>query len=244
MVRKGENMSNFYTAIAKYYDDIFPTGEAQLQLIKETAGTPPKDILDVACGSGGYSKRLSDMGYSVTAIDLDPQMIQSLKEKDSKINSHVLNMLNMDDLPGTFDLIFCIGNSLVHLSSLDEIKAFLVSCRNKLKPHGRLILQIINYDRILEKGVKQLPTIKNEERHLTFERYYSYSSVKHSIDFKTLLTVDNQVFENHVPLYPLRTIELRELLDGSGFTQSAFYGSFRKDKYEPLESYSLVVISE
>ncbi len=237
-------MTNFYTEIAKYYDDIFPTGAAQLQLIKETAGKPPKDILDVACGSGGYSKSLSDRGYSITAIDLDEKMVLSLKEKDKKINSLVLNMLNINDLSGTFDLIFCIGNSLVHLDSLYEIELFLKSCKNKLKPDGKLILQIINYDRILERGIKSLPTIKNEEKNLTFERYYSYSPDQHKVDFKTILTVNKEVLENHVPLYPVRSAELKEVLVASGFNKAELYGSFNKEKYDAMESFSLVIISE
>ncbi len=237
-------MTNFYTEIAKYYDDIFPTGAAQLQLIRETAGKPPKEILDVACGSGGYSKSLSDRGYSITAIDLDEKMVQSLKEKDKKINSRVLNMLNINDLSGTFDLIFCIGNSLVHLNSPDEIKLFLKSCKNKLKPDGKLILQIVNYDRILEKRIKSLPNIKNEEKKLTFERYYSYSPDQHKVDFRTILTVNDEVLENHVSLYPVKSAELKELLEASGFIKAELYGSFNKEKFDAMESFSLVIISE
>lgn len=237
-------MTNFYTTIAKYYDDIFLIGEAQLKLIQECAKEPPKIILDVACGSGGYAKHLSDMGYNVTAIDLDALMIQSLKEKDRKIDSRVLNMLDIHELPGTFDVIFCIGNSLVHLSSLDEMEDFLTSCRSKLKPEGKLILQIINYDRILDKGVRQLPPIHNPEKQLTFERYYDYSPERHSVDFKTILSVDGMVLENHVALYPLRSDELKALLDATGFKNIAFYGSFRKDAYVPAESYALVVVAQ
>lgn len=118
-------MTKFYTRIADYYDNIFPTGEAQLQLISKTAGQPPKDILDVACGSGGYSNGLSDMGYRITAIDLDEKMVESLKEKDDNIDARVLNMLHIEQLPGKYDLIFCIGNSLVHLNDPGEIGAFL-----------------------------------------------------------------------------------------------------------------------
>src|SRR5690554_4626064 len=99
------NMSKFYTEIAKYYDYIFPTGNAQLNLLKEVAGEPPKTILDVACGSGGYSMALRDLGYNVTAIDLDESMVNKLKDKDDDINARVMNMLDIDNLEEEFDLI-------------------------------------------------------------------------------------------------------------------------------------------
>ncbi len=234
-------MSKFYTEIAKYYDYIFPTGSVKLDLIKETVGEPPKDILDVACGSGGYSKKLNDSGYNITAIDLDEKMIQSLKEKDRNIDAKVLNMLNIEDLNKKFDLIFCIGNSLVHLNDNEEIYQFLKSCKNNLKPGGHILIQIVNYDRVLTKDVKSLPTIKNDDVNLVFERYYEYLSDKHKIDFKTILRVHGEELENHVLLHPIKSKELQELLEKAGFSDIEFYSSFKKEKYDPMEAFPLVV---
>ncbi len=236
-------MSQFYTEIAKYYDDIFSTGNQQLELISQTTGQPPKDILDVACGSGGYSKSLSDMGYSLTAIDLDEKMVQSLKQKDDTINAQVLNMLHINELSGVFDTIFCIGNSLVHLNDQHEVGLFLSSCKNKLKTNGKLILQIVNYDRILAKDIKSLPTIQNDAKGLRFERHYTYLPTQHKVDFMTVLRVQDEVLENHVFLYPITSAQLHALLVAAGFHTIAFYGSFKKDTYESLESFSFVVVA-
>lgn len=193
-------MSKFYTEIAKYYDYIFPTENAKLSLIRELVGDTPKDILDVACGSGGYSKKLKELGYKVTAIDLDEAMISQLKATDGEIDARVLNMLDIDKLNKKFDLIFCIGNSMVHLNDNEEILRFLENCKKSLKVGGYLLLQIVNYDRILVKNIKSLPVIENKEIGLTFERYYEYLPEKHKIDFKTILKVDGLNLENHVLL--------------------------------------------
>lgn len=237
-------MSKFYTQIANHYDDIFPTGEPQLALIAESAGKPPKDILDAACGSGGYSKRLADMGYAVTAVDLDEKMVQFTKARDERIHAQVLNMLQIQDIPQAFDLILCIGNSLVHLHDLQEIGLFLRGCRSKLRPGGRLLVQIVNYDRVLDQGITSLPTIKNREKDLTFERYYRYLPEQHAIDFMTVLTVKGETMENHERLFPVRSGELKQLLEASGFSSIHFYGSFNKDRYEPMESFPLVIVAE
>jgi len=236
-------MSKLYTEISKYYDYIFPVGDAQLNLIKELAGQPPRDILDVACGSGGYSKKLSEDGYVVTAIDLDEAMILMLKESGYKIDTRVMNMLDIESLDKKFDLLFCIGNSLVHLKDADEILQFLKSCRNCLKPEGRLLIQIINYDRILAKDVKSLPTIKNDKHNIEFERYYSYLPDKNMVDFKTILRTGDGELENHQMLYPARSEELKDLLNKAGFDNPQFFGSFKKDTYVPMESYALVIVA-
>jgi SAM-dependent methyltransferase len=40
---------------------------------------PPGAILDVACGSGRHARFLARLGYSVTAVDREPQVIESVR---------------------------------------------------------------------------------------------------------------------------------------------------------------------
>lgn len=236
-------MSKFYSEIAKYYDYIFPTGKAQIDLIKELAGETPKDILDVACGSGGYSIGLSQSGYNITAIDLDVEMVNSLRVKDKDIDARVLNMLDVETLNKKFDLIFCIGNSLVHLNNNEEIYKFLKACKSNLKPNGCLLIQIVNYDRVLARDVKSLPTIENVDVNLVFERHYQYLKDEHKVNFKTVLKVDGEELENNVLLHPVKSTELRELLEKAGFRSVELYGSFKKEKFEAMESFPLVLVA-
>ncbi len=237
-------MSKFYSEIAKYYDYIFPTGKAQMDLIKEIAGEAPKDVLDAACGNGGYSFGLSESGYNITAIDLDEEMVKSIRAKNKNIDAEVLNMLDIEILNKKFDLIFCIGNSLVHLKDNEEIYKFLKSCKRSLKPNGKLLLQIVNYDRVLDKDIKSLPTIENENVKLVFERHYQYLKDEHKVDFKTVLKVAGEELENHVLLYPIKSSELKELLEMSGFSIVSLYGGFKKDEFKALESFALVIVVE
>lgn len=153
-------------------------------------------------------------------------------------------MIDIDQLDNAFDLLFCIGNSIVHLNNNDEILTFLKKCKSKLKPGGHLIIQIVNYDRILDKDINTLPLIENEEVELVFERYYEYQPKTHKIDFKTILKVDGMSLENHVLLHPIRAEELVELLEQSGFIHIKTYGNFEKVKYDPLNSFPLVIVAQ
>jgi len=239
-------MSKFYTEIADYYDYIFPASEQQVVLIRELAGNPPKDILDVASGSGGYSVRLTEMGYNVTAVDLDEKMIQSLKAKNSSIDAHVMNMLDIEKLGKNFDVIFCIGNSLVHLDNNNEVLKFLKACRSCLDPggNGKLLIQVINFDRILEKNITSLPAIINEEVGLTFERYYEYLHDKHKIKFRTVLKADGREIENYELLHPIRSDDLLNLLQNAGFMHIGLYGNFSRENYDRLNSFMQVYVAE
>lgn len=237
----------FYEEIAKYYDLIFPTSQVTVNFLKERAGGVPKEILDVACGTGGYSFALEREGYNLTAFDLDKKMIEELKEKaistDSDIKAMEGNILEMKEKfnPSAFDLIFCIGNSLVHLDNSKEIEKFFKDAKAILKDEGTLLFQVINYDRIISKGIKSLPTIYNEEANLSFERLYRYEEAEHKVYFKTILNVGKERFENEVPLYALQYDEAVGLIRNAGFNHIEAYGDFKGSTFHKENSYAMII---
>ncbi|MDF2987683.1 MAG: methyltransferase family protein [Eubacterium sp.] len=236
----------FYQQISKYYDYIFPTGKDQLNFLKEVAGKPPKTVLDVACGTGGYSLELCRQGYNVTAVDLDNKMLEQLGEKMKADGSSVeiiqANMLQVDQkLSSKFNLAFCIGNSLVHLENIQQIKEFLSNTKKLLENDGSLVLQIINFDRIILRDIKSLPTIENKDVGLTFERNYNYDKQNKSISFLTRLNVEGKSYDNQVPLYPLRQDELIEALTAAGFKKLKLFGDFNGNEFDEYNSYMLVL---
>jgi len=239
----------FYQQISKYYDYIFPTGEEQIKFLKEIAGNPPKRILDIACGTGGYSLELAAQGYNVTAVDLDAGMIKQLSEKASNLSgvSGTLEYIHSDmvrvneKLQGKFNMAFCIGNSMVHLEDMKQIKEFLTNTKAMLENDGSLVLQVINYDRIILREIKSLPTIENKSVGLSFERNYEYRNEINKIAFKTRLTVEGKSLDNEVLLYPVRQEELTDALGDVGFKKLKLFGDFNGDEFDKYNSFMLVV---
>lgn len=234
-------MAEFYSQIADAYNAIFPVQSAQLQLLYHLAGPAPKRILDVASASGQYAISLEEQGYELTAIDLNEAMIAKLRTENRAVDARVMNMLAISELETQFDFIYCIGNSLVHLTQVDEIGQFLSRCRECLIPNAPLLLQIVNYDRILDQEIDKLPTIVNEAAALSFERNYRRINNSNLIEFHTVLTVGDQVTENTVKLLPLRSAELIQLLLASGFTEIESYGSFKLDPFQKERSFPLII---
>ncbi|NTW70927.1 MAG: class I SAM-dependent methyltransferase [Eubacteriaceae bacterium] len=238
----------FYEEIAKYYDEIFPVGNDQIDFIVNTAGESPKELLDIACGTGGYSVSLAKKGYIMTAVDLDSSMVEALKKKSREnslpIKVATANMLNLESsIGGNYDTAFCIGNSIVHLNSNDAILEFLTGVKKLLKPQGKLILQVINYDRILKYDVKSLPTIENKSAGLTFQRLYRYDQKENRIYFRTILNVEEVQIENEIPLFPLRSDDLRRLLTDAGFSRIDFMGDFTGKNFDKDNSFLLVAVA-
>jgi 2-polyprenyl-3-methyl-5-hydroxy-6-metoxy-1,4-benzoquinol methylase len=239
----------FYEAIAAYYDDIFPLGVKQLCVMTSIAGDPPTKMLDLACGTGSYSLALAEKGYQVTASDLDDTMIQKLSTKNQSVDSPVtIKQFNMRDVAESvddqFDAVINIGNSLVHLGSFDEVQKCIKGMRKVLKPEGRLLIQIVNYDRVIYHFVSKLPTIINKRAGLTFKRHYTHDFENHRILFNGILEVGDYVSSQTTILLPLKCENLVDMLKLAGFKDIAIYGGFDLSPFKALESMSLVVIAK
>ncbi|MGE5614803.1 MAG: class I SAM-dependent methyltransferase [Bacillota bacterium] len=239
----------FYEQIAPYYDYIFPAREEQLECIKRLAGRPPKKILDVACGTGVYSISLAQQGYDVWATDIDAEMVRQVRRKAMEnkvaVNAFVSDMRYLDQhISELFDCVMCIGNSIVHLENVDSILAAVIQMKNRLTTSGKLLLQIVNYDRVLAKGITSLPTIHNEEISLEFRRNYTRDKKRGLIYFDTELIVKegdkSTRFANRVELLPLLSASLQEILEKAGFGSISFYGGFSREPYIPDDSFLLV----
>ncbi|MFW5889837.1 MAG: class I SAM-dependent methyltransferase [Marinilabiliaceae bacterium] len=226
---------SFYQSIAPYYDYIFPPSEAQLAFVKkETGGWENKRILEAGCGTGNLARMLTRQGAKVEGIDLDGEMIGKAREKSGgmqNVQFRQLDILDVDEVwPASyFHSIVSFGNTLVHLSGLSEMASFFEKARKLLKPGGRLLVQIIHYDRILDQKIEGLPTIENE--HIRFERFYDFVENGSKINFRTVLTVKATGDEicNEVRLYPVRREQLRRALTSAGFSDIRFLGNFNGD---------------
>ncbi len=224
-----------YHEYAVYFDQIFPVKPACLKFLV-TRSSHGK-VLDVGCGSGDMALALAKQGMHVVGIDLDHEMIETAKQKsteEERVTFTQADMLTFHE--GSYSLIYCIGNTLVHLHDLKQMSTFIKHCYEMLEPNGQLVIQIVNYDRILKDKVTSLPTIKNNE--LTFVRDYEHVNGK--IRFKTQLITPDKTFANEVELYPLVRSELEGLLAKAGFEEVCAYGGFDGSEWQP-DSFPLIV---
>ncbi len=239
----------FYSEFAKYYDLAFPFDQTvgnflRCHLKKEISGG--NNILDIACGTGAYTAYLAEDKINICGLDADSEMIYLANKRVTKNNIKFVqgNMLNLQtDLDyRIFHGVYCIGNSIVHLESDKEIGLFLYQCRRIMPAGGTLIIQTINFDRILDQNIKTLPTLDSEE--IGFKRNYSFLDKDH-ISFDTRITIkkDGKLFLNSIPLVSLRKKRLAELLGNAGFQIKNSFGSYSEENWE-TESFLTILICE
>lgn len=108
-------------------------------------------ILDCACGTGYFSKLCAEAGFTVDAIDIDPDMIiyAKLYNVHDNVSYYCHTMLELSDFK-QYDVITVFLDSLNYLNDLDQIKVFCEEAYTHLKPNGCLLFDVHQEKRLLE----------------------------------------------------------------------------------------------
>ena len=232
------NIKKFYDEICNKYDYIFPLNEIQKKFMdNEIKGNR---ILDVGSSTGNLSKYLIENGINVTSIDINEKLIFKAAQKGVEVKK--LNMLEIDTL-NKFDTIINIGNTLPHLNNKKEIYTFLEKAYDRLEENGKLIIQIINFNKFIINRNKNnylgsLPLIENE--NVKFERNY-YLDKNNNIIFKTIL--DDKI-KNEEILLNINFEDLKNYLEKIGIKRLKYYGGFDKSFFDFENSVYLIITGE
>jgi 2-polyprenyl-3-methyl-5-hydroxy-6-metoxy-1,4-benzoquinol methylase len=236
----------FYKELSKVYDIVFPKDDNTLKfLCKNLRGN--SKILDLACGTGTYSIALALKGHRVDGIDLGEEMIELAKGKGGLYaNFQVGDMTRIKDIYTNekYDLVYCIGNSIVHLKNKEKIEEFIKDIYDMLSDESALVIQIVNYDRIIKHNVKALPTIERKEKGVSFIRNYNYKEEEEKVEFQTELIISKtdkeEKYENTVDLIALKKDEIKDMFEKTGFKDINIYGGFLEEEFNE-ESFALVI---
>jgi len=101
----------------------------------------PELVLELACGTGNFTKKLADEGYDVIALDSSEQMLDVAREKCENIL-----FLNQDmtefELYGTVDAIVCVLDGINYITDKRKLMKLFKLCHNYLNYGGLLIFDI------------------------------------------------------------------------------------------------------
>ncbi len=237
-----DGVRRFYDALAPDYDLMtsfdarFAKERPWFEAIVSKFGI--RSALDAGCGTGFHSILLSRLAVSVAGVDASPAMIERARENTRRLSSAVaLHTGGFSEISsktsGPFDSIFCLGNSLVHLLTDAELNEALTNFRSVLRPGGVLIVQVLNYERILSEKKELLG--RREAGGMTFERRYTYHG--ETVTF----TISRDGNTESVVLRPLTQGMLEAACVAAGFTDVNAFGDLALGLFDPAVSTDLVV---
>ena len=99
--------------------------------------------VDLGAGCGFQSIPLAESGFNVTAIDLNRHLLAQLRENAEGLPIVTIedNLLNFREYsPAKIENIVCMGDTLTHLNSRDEVRQLINAVYPVLEEQGLFIL--------------------------------------------------------------------------------------------------------
>ena len=241
----------FYDNISGQYDNIFELKEelasAGTFIAKLQKRYKLERALDIGCGTGRFALAMAQKGINSYGFDPSSLMIEKAEENASKLNLKVdffqgdtNNMVcNLTVL--RFDLILCMGNTIAHLLDREDLFSMLIGCKRLLKPGGKLILNLLNYDRILNQKERIVGITRQDDKE--FIRFYDFK--KSFLKFNLLeinwedKSPKHQIFSTK--LYPYTHSEVLSALAEADFRECKLYDGIELNEFNLEKSSSLLI---
>lgn len=243
---------DFYDSLADGYDNMT---RFQSRLLTERGVMDQwvrkydiKSAVDAACGTGLHAIVLSQLAVTTVGVDLSASMLEQARNNAADQNAAVVwvqaSLETMaGQIGGNRDAVFCLGNSIPHLLSKASLDAALKGFLRLLKSGGITVIQLLNYERILEQKSRIVGVSRVRDKE--YVRFYDFCD--DMIEFNVLtIDWDRDKVEHSLTstmLYPYRGGEITEALRNAGFSEVRTYGDMQFADYVADKSADLVVVA-
>ena len=139
-----------YSVFASYYDELtrnvgYGVRADYLCTLLKRHGHQPGLTLDLACGTGSLTIELAQRGFDIYGIDSSFEMLSVAQQKAAEAKLNLLFLcqkMQSIDLYGTVDTVFCVLDSINHLTSEKEVLDTFQQVSLFLNPGGYFIFDV------------------------------------------------------------------------------------------------------
>jgi SAM-dependent methyltransferase len=228
-------------------------------LQRELERSPAPSVVDLGSGTGEHARHLASLGYRAVGIDQSDEHIEKAREYENEFPPHGPEFLLGDIADLTrltserFGMAICLGNVLPHLED-EDLLAMAREVHAGLVTGGRLLIQLLNYERILACDLRHLPLNfrddPDETGEIVFLRLMTPDGPSHVL-FNPMTLALKPGEDPPVGLKSAKEVRLRawmrpeleDLLNRSEFEIEALYGDMVGGDYEPRDSSDLVLVA-
>lgn len=221
-----EQKKTQYSKLADIYDEVMEDVNYELwadyiDAIMLEYHSNPKNILELACGTGSVSLFLDELEcYDIVGTDKSPEMIEQARKKNAAMRCNVsFKVMDFLDLQfdRIFDVVFSVFDSVNYLQSPHEVLQFLIEVEKVLTPGGLLIFDFTTP----KNSIQAIEYLNNEEgytgNNYRYFRKSSYDPDKqlHENAFRIEKLDDDQetVLNQFQEVHHQRIYTLQQMLD-------------------------------
>lgn len=178
------HLANFYSWMAGDFDELLMNNE---RFFRENYIRPRANgvAFDLGCGHGPQSIALAKAGFAVRAVDFSRQLLDELASRAHDLSIERIKDDIMHFLGHTTEraeLIVCMGDTLTHLESLQDVKAFIKATSNHLESEGKIVFSFRDLTNELRNEERFLAVRSDDKRILTcFLEFFSDHVVTHDL---------------------------------------------------------------
>jgi glycine/sarcosine N-methyltransferase len=202
--------------------------------------------VDAGSGTGFHALLLSQLGVRVTAVDLSQEMLTRLADNAAAMKLTIptvqVSLQEMSaKLPGTYDAVVCMGNTLAHLLTREGLEEVVREFASIIRPGGVLLLQVLNYERILSRQ-ERIQSVREEPNGMIV-RFYDFGEPLLKFNILRLVKRDGGVSPelSSIDMRPVLLPELKGILAAAGFGETLVYGDITMSTFDPSTSSDLIV---
>jgi SAM-dependent methyltransferase len=217
---------------------------------------PAGRLLDLGSGTGEHSRFLASKGFEVVGIDSSPAMLAAATDTPRPPNLAFIegDISDVERLTaGLFDGAICLGNTLPLLRERQSLSRLFAGLRARLRPGAPLVIQVLNYDKVIDGGQRFLPLSFRRDQgegEIVFLRLmtprpdgtvvFTPATLRYRPDADPPLEV---VAAHNVLLTGWRRRDLEEGLEKAGFTRREVFGTVGDVAFDPARSPDVVVVA-
>lgn len=230
-----------YEKFAYAYDRMmknvnYPRWSDYIESLFKMYGCEPRNILDLACGTGALSVLLASKGYLVTGIDRAKGMLNIAREKAKDQNLQITfyqgNMLNFQ-LDQQFDAILCTYDSINYADNENELSGIFETVSKHLVQDGLFIFDVTTERNIVEHFHNKTFSQNHEDYSYIWKNNYLYHT-KMCRTFLTFFIREGELFRRYEEVHKQRIYEVdtvNKLLKATGYKMLSAYDMYTFNKW-------------
>jgi SAM-dependent methyltransferase len=169
--------------------------------------------LDLGAGNGIQSLALAGLGFSVISVDFNEQLLDELRQNKGEYSITVAEediLTFLKNFNGKAQLVVCMGDTLTHLESIENVRQLFEEITSHLVPGGKVVLSFRDLTTELKHEQRFLPVKSDDQRILTcFLEYFPDHVMVHDILYEN----ENGKWIQKVSAYPKLRLSEKKVID-------------------------------